>query len=231
MNSRRQFFKKFKEWKIEKNKKRRREEEGEDPGFGSRGRPVPEDKIPPFAKRQTISAIAALASSGMFWHDRGVAPELMSYLEVPTPPSICYFTSVGDHDTTAPGQSTPQVSPGTPSLLSPTNLLYMHASPAIEHLEFSYIPLDMLDLRTPRLSPNCDVAPWLLQTIHSPPRSQPAEPSTAVVVLTPSPTPFMVQLDNLPWFKFRVLFCTFLKAQGSMGPYLNKNTSFFLTLA
>jgi len=191
---------------------------------------VPEDKIPHFAKRQTISAIAALASSGMFWHDRGVAPELMSYLEVPTPRSICYFTSVGDHDTTVPGQSTLQAPPGTPSLLSPTNLLHMHASPAIEHLEFSYNPPDMLDLRTPRLSPNGDVAPWLLQTIHSPPRSQPAEPSTAVVVRTPALTPFKVQLDNLPWFKFRVLFCTFLKAQGSIGPYLNKNT-FFLTLA
>jgi hypothetical protein len=167
---------------------------------------VPEDKIPRFAKRQTISA---LACSGMFWHDRGVAPELMSYLEVPTPPRIGYFTPVGDHDITAPGQSTPQARPGTPSLLSSTNLLYTHASPAIEHLGFSDIPLgmldhalDMFDLRTPRLSPNRDVAPWLL------------------------PTPFKVQLDSLPWFKFRVLFYTFLKTQGSMGPYLIKNTFF-----
>lgn len=156
----------------------------------------------------------------------------MSYLEVPTPPRVGYFTSVGGHDITAPGQSTPRARLGTPSLLSSTNPLYMHANPAIEHLGFSDIPLgmldltlDMFDLRTPRLSPNRDVAPWLL---HPPPRSQPTEPSTAVVVRTPSPTPFMVQLDNLPWFKFRVLFCTSLKAQGSMGSYLNKNTSFFL---
>ena len=231
MNSRRQFFKKFKEWKIEKNRKRRREEEGEDPEFESRGRPVPEDKISHFAKRQTISGIATLASSGMFWHDGGVAPELMSYLEVPTSPSICYFTLVEDHDTTAPGQSTPQAPPGMQSLLSPTDLPYMHDSSAMEHLEFSYVPLDMLDLGTPRLSPNCDVAPWLLQTIHSPPMSQPAEPSTAVIARTPSPAPFMVQLDNLPWFKFWVLFCTFLKAQGSMGPYLNKNTYCFSNIS
>jgi ankyrin repeat protein len=61
--------------------------------------------------------------------------------------------------------------------------------------------LDMFDLRTPRLSPNRDVAPWLL------------------------PTPFKLQLDNLPWFIFQVLYSTFLKTQESMGPYLNKNTS------
>ena len=158
-------------------------------------------------------------------------PELMSYLEVPTPLSICYFTSVRDHNTMAPGQSTLQAPPGTPSLLLPTNLLYMHASPAIEHQEFSYIPLDMPNLRTPRLSPNCDVAPWLLQTIHSPLRSQPAEPSTAVAVQTPSLTPFMGQLDNLPWFKFRVLFYAFLKAQGSIRPYLNKYTSFLSNIS
>ena len=140
----------------------------------------------------------------------------------PTSPSICYFTSVGDYDATTPVQSTPPAPPETPSSLSPTNLLYMHTKPAIEHLEFSDIPLDMLDLtldmfdlRTPRLSPNCDDAPWLLQTIHCPPRPQPTELSTAVVVRTSPPTPFKLQLDNLPWFKFRVLFCTFLKAQGS----------------
>ena len=64
--SRRQFFKRFKEWKIEKNRKRRREEKGEDPRFGLRCRPVPKGKIPRFAKRQTISAIAAPAPLGMF---------------------------------------------------------------------------------------------------------------------------------------------------------------------
>jgi ankyrin repeat protein len=76
------------------------------------------------------------------------------------------------------------------------------------HLGFPDIPLgmldhalDMFDLRTPRLSPNRDVAPWLL------------------------PTPFKLQLDNLPWFIFQVLYSTFLKTQESMGPYLNKNTS------
>ena len=60
-------------------------------------------------------------------------------------------------------------------MLSLTNLLYIHASPAIEHLGFSDILLDMLDLtldmfdlRTLRLSPNRDVAPWLL---HPLPRS------------------------------------------------------------
>ena len=144
----------------------------------------------------------------------------LSYLEVPTPSSFSYFTSIGDHDTTTQGQCMPQAPWGTPSLLSPTNLLYMHASPAIEHLEFSYNPLDMLDFKTPKLSPNCDVAPWLTQTFHFPCSPQPADPATAVVIRTPSPTPFIVQLDNLPWFKFQVLFCTFLKEEGSMRPYL-----------
>lgn len=194
--SRRQIFKKFKKWKMEKNKKRHREEEGQDPGFGSSGRSVPEDTMSQFAKRHTTSAVAAVASS------------------MPTPPSISYFTSVGDHDTTTLGQCIPQAPWGTPSVLSPTNLLYMHASPAIEHLEFSYNPLDMIDFKTPRLSPNCDVAPWLPQTSHFPRSPQPADPSTAAVVRTPSPTPFIMQLDNLPWFKFQVLFCTFLKEEG-----------------
>ena len=62
---------------MEKNKKRHREEEGKDPWFGSRGRSVSEDTMPRFAKRQTTSAIEAVASSGMFWHDRRVAPELI----------------------------------------------------------------------------------------------------------------------------------------------------------
>ena len=59
---------------MEKNKKRHRKEEGKDPWFGSRGR---SDTMPRFAKRQTTSAIEAAASSGMFWHDRRVAPELI----------------------------------------------------------------------------------------------------------------------------------------------------------
>ena len=107
----------------------------------------------------------------------------------------------------------------------------MHASPAIEHLEFSYNPLDMLDFKTPRLSPNCDIAPWLPQIFRFPHSPQPANPSTAVAIRTPSQTPFKVQLDNLPWFKFQVQFCTFLKEEGSMRPYLNKNIYFLSNIS
>ena len=66
---------------MKKNKKRYREEEGKDLGFGSRGRSVPEDTMPRSAKRQSTSAIEAAASSGMFWHDRRVAPELIVAFE------------------------------------------------------------------------------------------------------------------------------------------------------
>jgi hypothetical protein len=71
---------------------------------------------------------------------------------------------------------------------------------------------------------------------------QPAEPLSAVIVRTPSPTPSMtssfplqlqasdelqlykwkaqptlLKLDNLPWFEFQVQFHAFLEAQGSMN--------------
>ncbi len=157
---------------------------------------------------------------------------------MPTLPSINLFNSVRDHEGTAPGQSNLQAPSGTPSLLPRRDLLYMHASPGAERLEFSNIPLSMLDhtldnldLRTPRLSPNCEATPLLLQTIHSPTWPQLTEPSTAIVVRKPSPTPVKVQLDNLPWFEFRVLFHTFLEGQGSMASYLKKILLFFLILA
>jgi hypothetical protein len=81
---------------------------------------VPKDKILRFGKQQTISAIIALSSSGIFWHNKGVILELISYSEVPTPPSICYFTSTRDYNIAALGQPTPQTPPGIPSLPSPT---------------------------------------------------------------------------------------------------------------
>src|ERR1700761_5412749 len=136
----------------------------------------------------------------------------MLYLEAPTPLSLCHFTPVETRDVMVLGQGA-RASPEPPCFLSPTNLHYRPASPSIEHLDFSDFSLDMLDLSTPRLP------------IDSPPRFQSAEPQMAFITRTPSPASLVIRLDNLPWFKFQVLYRDFLKMQGSMKLNLNKNTS------
>ena len=64
--SRRKFFLKLKDWNYEGSRKRRREEDGGNPGNLSRSRlVVADDNIIPSAKRRAIRAVAASASSGM----------------------------------------------------------------------------------------------------------------------------------------------------------------------
>ena len=126
----------------------------------------------------------------------------MSYLQESTTLGInSSFAPDQDQNTPTSGQLPPRAPPGSQSMLL-TNL------PSLELYDVSQ---DMLDLGTTLATLDArGFAQWLVQTSHSPARSQPVAPSTAVVFRTPLPTPFDGRSTLTGLGKMRCLRCEIL---------------------